>query len=174
LFLAGVTSSVSLAQPAIAFLEDEFNISRKRAVTIFGAVTFVLCQPAIFLIGKGVVNELDFWGGTFSLVLFATVEIILFAWIFGMEKAWKEIHHGADMNIPGIYKFIIKYITPLFLLFILGFWICQDGIPTILMRGVSASDRPYVFAARAFLILLFLALAVMVKIAWRRKVRVNS
>ena len=27
LFLAGVTSSVSLAQPAIAFLEDEFDIS---------------------------------------------------------------------------------------------------------------------------------------------------
>ena len=26
LFLAGVTSSISLAQPAVAFLEDEFDI----------------------------------------------------------------------------------------------------------------------------------------------------
>ncbi|MDP3804377.1 MAG: sodium-dependent transporter, partial [Candidatus Omnitrophota bacterium] len=155
LFLAGITSSVSLAQPAVAFLEDEFNISRKRAVTIFGIVAFILCQPAIFLLGSGVVNELDFWGGTFCLVLFATVEVILFAWIFGtstslsadgerrrtigMENAWREIHHGADMKIPGIYKFIIKYITPLFLLLILGFWLYQDGIPTILMKGVSVS-----------------------------------
>jgi len=30
LFLAGITSSISLAQPAVAFLEDEFDISRKR------------------------------------------------------------------------------------------------------------------------------------------------
>ncbi|MFA6143145.1 MAG: sodium-dependent transporter [Candidatus Omnitrophota bacterium] len=174
LFLAGITSSVSLAQPAIAFLEDEFDISRRKAVTIFGIVTFILCQPVIFFLGKGVLNELDFWGGTFCLVLFATIEIILFAWVFGMENAWKEIHHGADMNIPVIYKFIIKYITPLFLLFILGSWMYQDGIPTMLMKGISASDRIYVFAARVFLIIIFLALAAMVRIAWRKKGRVRS
>ena len=64
LFLAGITSSVSLAQPAVAFLEDEFCITRKRAVTIFSIAAFILCQPAIFFLGRGVVNELDFWGGT--------------------------------------------------------------------------------------------------------------
>ncbi len=169
LFLSGITSSISLAQPAVAFLEDEFNITRPRAVKIFGAVTFVLCQPAIFLLGKGVINELDFWGGTFCLVVFATVEIILFAWIFGMDKAWKEIHHGADMRIPGIYKFIIKYITPLFLLSILGFWAWQDGIPTILMKNVADCDKPYVLGTRAFLVVIFIGLSVMVKIVWAKK-----
>src|SRR3989338_6345428 len=49
LFLAGITSSVSLAQPAVCFLEDEFNINRKKAVWIFAAASFILCQPAIFL-----------------------------------------------------------------------------------------------------------------------------
>jgi SNF family Na+-dependent transporter len=122
LFLAGVTSSISLAQPAVAFLEDEFNISRKKAVFIFAAVAFLLCQPAIFFLKHGVVDELDFWGGTFFLVVFAAIETILFAWIFGMDKAWDEIHKGADMRVPRIYKFIIKYITPVFLFFILGMW----------------------------------------------------
>ena len=70
LFLAGITSSVSLAQPAIAFLEDEFDIDRKKAVFIFGAATFILCQPAIFFLKNGVVDELDFWGGTVFLVVF--------------------------------------------------------------------------------------------------------
>jgi len=169
LFLAGITSSVSLAQPAVAFLEDEFEISRPKAVSIFGVASFILCQPAIFFLGKGVVNELDFWGGTFCLVLFALVETILFAWIFGMERAWVEIHHGADMRVPGIYKFIIKYITPLFLILILAFWLYQEGIPTILMKGVSAADKPFVLATRIFLVTFFIALAVMVKVAWRRK-----
>ncbi|MFH1867622.1 MAG: sodium-dependent transporter [Candidatus Omnitrophota bacterium] len=169
LFLAGVTSSISLAQPAIAFLEDEFNINRKRAAWIFGIVTFLLCQPAIFFLGKGVVDELDFWGGTFCLVLFATVETIVFAWVFGIDKAWDEMHSGAMLRIPKIYKFIIKYITPLFLLFILGFWFIQQGIPTILMKGVSEANKPFVLGTRLGLIAIFTTLCVMVKIAWRKR-----
>jgi SNF family Na+-dependent transporter len=169
LFLAGITSSVSLAQPAVAFLEDEFDINRKKAVTIFGIVSFLLCQPAIFFLARGVVDELDFWGGTFFLVLFATVETILFAWIFGMEKAWDEIHKGADMRVPRVYKFIIKYITPLFLLTILGWWFIKEWPPIIFMRNVSLANRPFILATRMGLLLIFLVLAILVKIAWRRK-----
>jgi len=169
LFLAGITSSVSLAQPAVCFLEDEFNINRKKAVGLFAVGSFILCQPAIFFLGKGIVNELDFWGGTFCLVLFATIEIILFAWIFGMEKAWEEIHRGADMRVPKIYKFIIKYITPLFLLLILGFWLVQEGIPTMSMKNIPIADKPYILATRIGLILLFATLGLLVKIAWKKR-----
>jgi SNF family Na+-dependent transporter len=169
LFLAGITSSVSLAQPAIAFLEDEFNISRQRSVLIFGIVSFMLCQPGIFFLGKGVVDELDFWGGTFFLVLFATIEAVLFSWVFGLEKAWDEIHHGADMRVPGIYKFIIKYVTPLFLFFILGMWLWQEWIPIIFMENVPLENQPYILATRAGLVVLMIVLVVLVNIAWRRK-----
>jgi len=169
LFLAGITSSISLAQPSITFLEDEFNISKKKAVIIFAIVSFILIQPSIFFLKNGVVNELDFWGGTFCLVLFATVETILFGWIFGIEKAWKEIHHGADLHVPHIYKFIIKYITPLFLFAILGAWLYQEGLPTIFMKNVSPGDRPYIFATRIMLLGIFLSLTVLVKIAWSKR-----
>ncbi len=169
LFLAGITSSVSLAQPAVAFLEDEFNINRKKAVKIFAIVSFILCQPGIFFLGRGVVDELDFWGGTFFLVLFATIETILFAWVFGMEKAWDEIHKGADMRVPGAYKFIIKYITPLFLFFILGMWFWQEWMPIILMKNVSQINRPFILWTRVGLVMIFALLAVLVKIAWARR-----
>jgi SNF family Na+-dependent transporter len=185
LFLAGITSSVSLAQPAVAFLEDEFDINRKKAVLIFGMVSFILCQAAIFFLKNGVVDELDFWGGTFFLVLFATIETMLFAWVFGtsttlechgerhrtigMENVWDEIHKGADMRIPKVYKFIIRYITPLFLFFILGMWFWQEWRPKIFMKNVSSADRIYILSTRLGLLLIFLILAVLVKIAWRRK-----
>lgn len=169
MFLAGITSSISLAQPAVAFLEDEFDIDRKKAVLIFGIASFVLCQPAIFFLKNGVVDELDFWGGTFFLVLFAAIEVILFAWVFGMEKAWDEIHKGADMQVPKIYKFIIKYITPLFLFFILGMWFWQEWLPIIFMKNVSQASRPFILGTRLGLLLIFLILGILVKIAWRRK-----
>ncbi|MBU4346611.1 MAG: sodium-dependent transporter [Candidatus Omnitrophica bacterium] len=169
LFLAGITSSVSLAQPAVAFLEDEFNINRRKAVLIFGIGSFILCHAAILFLKNGVVDELDFWGGTFFLVLFATIEVILFAWIFGMENAWDEIHKGADMRVPRIYKFIIKYITPLFLFFILGMWFWQEWVSIILMKNVSLANRPFILGTRIGIVSIFLILALLVKIAWRQK-----
>ena len=169
LFLAGITSSVSLAQPAVAFLEDEFDIDRKKAVGIFAVVAFVLCQPAIFFLRNGVVDELDFWGGTFFLVVFATIETVLFSWVFGMERAWDEIHKGADMRIPHIYKFIIKYITPLFLFVILGMWFWQEWLPVIFMKNVSAENQIYILGTRICLLLILFLLVFLVKMAWTKK-----
>ncbi|MFH1797735.1 MAG: sodium-dependent transporter [Candidatus Omnitrophota bacterium] len=173
LFLAGVTSSVSLAQPAVAFLEDEFKVSKERAVAIFGAVTFILCNAVIFFLGKGVVDELDFWGGTFCLVLFAAVEVILFGWVFGINKAWEEVHHGADMKIPAAYKYVIKYVTPAFLIAVLAAWVFQEWLPILRMDNVPADNKIYVIITRVCLCLLFLALAIMVKLAWGKR-RVNE
>jgi neurotransmitter:Na+ symporter, NSS family len=175
LFLAGITSSISLSQPAIAFMEDEFNFSRKKAVCLFGLATFILCQPAIFFLRNGVVDELDFWGGTFFLVIFATVEVILFSWVFGMDKAWDEIHQGADIQIPTVYKFILKYITPLFLFTILAVWFWQEWRPIIFMQHISADHRVHIFLTRLILFLILLFLAIAVRFAWnKRSLRSNE
>jgi SNF family Na+-dependent transporter len=177
LFLAGVTSSISLAQPAVAFLEDEFNFSRRKSAAVFAVVTFVLCQPVIFFLGHGVLDELDFWAGNFFLVVFATIETILFGWVFGIDKAWTELHVGSDITIPRVYRFIIKYVTPLFLLIILGAWVTQEALPVLLMRKmagtenepVPATDIWYVRGTRAVLVLLFAVLAFAVWRVWRRR-----
>ncbi len=169
MFLAGVTSSVSLAQPAVAFMEDEFDISRPKAAVFFGIAAFILCQPAIFGLGYGVVDELDFWGGTFSLVVFGTIEVILFAWVLGMNRAWEEIHCGADIRVPKVYKFIIKYITPLFLLLILGAWLVQDGLPVILMKNVPQDNRTVVLVLRLMLAFIFIGISIGVWAAWRKR-----
>ena len=169
LFLAGITSSISLAQPAIAFLEDEFNLSRREAVTVFGVVTFLLCQLAIFGLGAGVVDELDFWGGTFCLVLFGAVETILFGWVFGMDKAWTELHAGSDITIPRAYRWIIRYVTPVFLLVILAVYLIQDGVPLLRMQHVKPENTLVILMTRVVLLLLFSLLCCMVWIAWRRR-----
>ena len=40
--------------------------------------------------------------GTFGLVVFATLEIVLFIWIFGLDRAWETLHQGADLRIIAI------------------------------------------------------------------------
>jgi len=169
LFLAGITSSISLAQPAVSFVSDEFGIDTKKAVLIFAAVCFIACLPVIFFLGNGVLDELDFWGGTFCLVLFATIEAILFAWVFGINNAWEEIHLGAHIRVPKIFKFVIKYITPVYLLTILGFWLYQEWLSVIMMKGVSAENLPYVIGTRITLVATLIVIALLVRFAWRRR-----
>jgi len=169
LFVAGVTSSISLAQPAIAFLEDEFNLSRREAALLFAVITFLLCQPVIFFYGNGVLGEMDFWGTTVCLVVFATVEVILFAWVFGIDRAWTELHAGSDIRIPSIYRFIIKYITPLMLLTILASWIWTDWRRHLFLEDIPPGDKPIILLTRVGLAGLFIFLLLMVRIVWRRR-----
>ncbi len=116
LFFAGITSSLAMGQPVMAFFQDEYKMSRNRSALSLGGILFVMALPAVFLYEMGAFGEYDYWAGTFSLVAFALLETIAFAWVFGMDKGWAEINRGADIKIPGFFKYVIKYITPLFLL----------------------------------------------------------
>ena len=118
LFVAGVTSSLAMGQPLMAFLQDEFQVSRRRSALIFGAGTFLLGFFCLWLFPAGAFDEFDFWTGTFSLVVFALAEAFIFAFIFGMDRGWEEITRGADMAVPYIFRYVIKYITPTFILII--------------------------------------------------------
>src|SRR5690606_30627507 len=66
---------------------------------------------------------LDFWVGTFLIFILATLQIIMFGWVLGIDKGWKEAHAGAVMRIPRIFRFIMKWVSPIFLLSIFTMWI---------------------------------------------------
>jgi SNF family Na+-dependent transporter len=118
LFFAGITSSLAMGTPWMGFMRDEFGMGKTKGAWSFGAIVLALGLPTVIFFQQGVFDEYDYWAGTVSLVVFALAETILFAWIFGMEKGWKEINDGGDIVVPGIYKYIIKWVTPLLLIFV--------------------------------------------------------
>ncbi len=115
LFFAGITSSLAMGTPWMGFMRDEFGWGRNKGAITFGLIVLALGLPTVFFFEYGVFDEYDYWAGTVSLVVFAFAEVILFSWIFGIEKGWAELKEGADIKLPGIYKYIIKYITPILL-----------------------------------------------------------
>ncbi|WP_347157721.1 sodium-dependent transporter [Pontibacter chitinilyticus] len=205
LFFAGITSSLAMGTPWIGFLQDEFNWRRKSAAWSFGLIVLVLGMPTVLFFKYGVFDEYDYWAGTVSLVVFALFESILFAWVFGMDKGWREITSGADITVPGIYKFIIKYITPLLLLWVFigslitpkggdwgaafaGNWVLDDSsiikklLNTSLKDQLAAATDPaqiqtlqhtlfYTNASRILLVAVWLAIALLVYIAYKKRVR---
>ncbi len=115
LFFAGITSSMAMGQPLMAFVEDEYKMSRAKASLLFGAAVLLLGFVCVWLYPGGAFDEFDFWTGTFALVVFALLEAFIFTRIFGMEKGWEEITRGADMTVPRIFRFVIMYVTPVFI-----------------------------------------------------------
>ncbi|UCG76280.1 MAG: hypothetical protein JSV95_02975, partial [Gemmatimonadota bacterium] len=65
------------------------------------------------------------------------------SFVFGIDRGWAEMHRGADLRVPRIYKFIIKWITPIFLFLLLGWWAVTEAVPTLLMRDVEGAPIPY-------------------------------
>ena len=152
LFIAGITSSVAMTQPAIAFLEDEFKWKRQKAVNAVFSVLATCSAIVIAFFRFGFLDELDFWAGTFGLVVFAAIEIVLFSWVFGLKKGWQEMHKGADLKVPRIFKFILTYVTPIYLLVLLGVWTYQDAIKEFLMKGEEPARHPYLWGARVMIV----------------------
>jgi SNF family Na+-dependent transporter len=175
LFIAGITSSVAMTQPAIAFLEDEFKWKREKAVIVVFSVLVTMSAIVIAFFKFGFLDELDFWAGTFGLVVFAAMEVILFSWVFKMRKGWEEMHKGADLKVPRIFKFIITYITPVYLLILLVVWTYQDAVKKFLMKDpenvhyAEAGSRPYLWGARVMIVALLLVMLLLIRKAWNKK-----
>ncbi len=116
LFFAGITSSLAMGTPVVGFFRDEYGWSRKKAAIGFGLSILLLGLPTVLFFQEGVFDEYDYWGGTVALFVFAMFESILFAWVFGLDKGWKEITEGADIKLPRIFIPILKYVTPVILI----------------------------------------------------------
>ncbi len=136
LFLAAVTSSLSMLQPGIAFLENALSINRHQSVAILGIVTgFGTLVVVYFSKDLKALDTMDFWVGTFLIFIMATIQIIIFAWVMGIPKGFEEASHGASINIPRIFGPIMKYVTPVFLLVIFFFWAAENVFGYNLISG---------------------------------------
>ena len=127
LFLAAVTSSLSMLQPGIAFLEEALDIDRHKSVTILGVITALGCSFVVYF-SKDLkaLDTFDFWVGTFLIFVLATIQIIIFGWVIGIKKGLAMANEGALFHVPPIYGFIMKYVTPAFLLCIFALWSVQN------------------------------------------------
>ncbi len=128
LFLAAVTSSLSMLQPAIAFLEEGIGVDRKVSVTLLSLIT-ALGSGFIVYFSQSLLalDTIDFWVGTVCIYLLATIQVVLFAWVLGINKGLEELRRGAEMPVPGWIGPIIKYVAPVYLLLLFG-WFVYDQV----------------------------------------------
>lgn len=139
LFLAAVTSSLSMLQPGIAFLEEALKVNRKQSVAILGLITAVgSCFVVYFSADVKALDTMDFWVGTFLIFVLSSIQIIIFGWVLGIDKGFELAHQGSAIRIPAAFKFIMKYVSPLFLLIIFSLWVAANVFGLDFRTGESS------------------------------------
>jgi SNF family Na+-dependent transporter len=130
LFLAAVTSSLSMLQPSIALLEEGLGLTRKPAVAILGFITFTgTFFIAYFSKGVLALDTVDFWMANFFIFIFATLQTLVFGWVLGPQRGYEALSAGAEIKVPRwIMTVMIRYISPLYLILVFGFW-CTQSLP---------------------------------------------
>ncbi len=125
LFFAALTSSISLIEPAVAWLVENQKIERLQACIWSGA--------ACWFVGLGVVFSFNIWSdfkwfdkNLFELLDYLTANIMLP--LGGLAIAafagWKmkPEHTEQELEIPGqsyqVWQFLIKYVAPAAIFFI--------------------------------------------------------
>lgn len=145
LFLAAVTSSISMLQPGIAFVEEALGVGRKVSVGILGLLTTFGTGFVIYFSGDlKALDTLDFWVGTFLIFVLATVQIIIFGWFWGIDRGFEELQRGAAIQVPRIFRPIIKWVCPGFLLGIFALWMMKEIFGFDLATGKAGAVSGYV------------------------------
>ena len=127
LFLAALTSSLSMLQPAIAFLEEALDIDRDRSVAILAVVTG-LGAGFIWWFSADLkaLDTLNFWIATCAVYVQATCFVIAFGWIIGAKRGLAEARRGARMHLPDFIAPLIRYVCPAYLLGIFALFVLKD------------------------------------------------
>jgi SNF family Na+-dependent transporter len=161
LFLAAITSSLSMLQPTLAFIEEATGLSRKAAVSMVVVISLI-GNAYVMWFSKDltVLGTIDDWVGTFLIVVLALIQAITFGWIFGIDRGMQEAHHGAQMRIPKLFWFVIKYVSPAFLIWMI-FNFCKDVMPGWIDNlGRNPAARNAVFFVGAVIVFLLVLTAI--------------
>lgn len=129
LFLAAITSSLSMLQPAIALMEEGLGLKRKTSVALLSLIT-LLGTAFIMYFSKNTLalGTFDFWVGTFCIFLLALFQVFLFGWVLGPERGMKELDRGAEIRVPRAVGFLLKWVAPVYLVAIFIAFVVEQAL----------------------------------------------
>jgi NSS family neurotransmitter:Na+ symporter len=141
LMVAALTSSISMLEVPASYFMDERKWSRKKAAWILGGIVFIVGIPSALSSGgaqlftdlhitvfgnkvNGVMDILDYFFGTFFIVVVALVTCVYVAWKMPIKNIVTELSHGSDMLKEGSFSskafvFFIRYVCPVVILAVL-------------------------------------------------------
>lgn len=134
LFIAALTSAISLLEVVTSYFVDEKKWHRKKAVLSLGIFAFVMGIPSALSFNL-LSDFLIFGMNIFDLMFYITFNIMLpagglliavfVAWVWGFEKAVPALKMGAETIFEksqwqiSVWKVFLKYLAPILIFAVL-------------------------------------------------------
>ncbi|WBW94737.1 sodium-dependent transporter [Oceanirhabdus sp. W0125-5] len=122
--IAAITSTISLLEVVVSFVNERFNISRNIATFTSASVIFLLSIPSILsfstlsefkILGMTFFDLFDFITAKITLPLTGLLICIFAGWVWGAKNVLKEVYGDKEISpiLFYLYSIIIKIIAPL-------------------------------------------------------------
>lgn len=116
LFVAGISSSISMVESFNTAVLDKFNIDRKRLTKIVAIIGFA--GSALFSTYAGFNIILDIVDGYVANYIIATlglVEVIAISYIYKTDRLREEANKNSDFKVGIWWDILLKIVTPILL-----------------------------------------------------------
>ena len=141
-FLAALTSSISVLEAIVSNIIDKFAISRTKAGIGIGIFSFFLGIPSalgfgalsgITPLGMDFLTFFDYVSNSVLMPITALFTCILFGWVIGTKQIEDEVtKNGEKFSRRKIFRFMIRYAAPVCLVVILIFYsLAQFGVISV-------------------------------------------
>ena len=131
-FLAAVTSSISVLEAIVSNILDKFNLERRKASLGIAIFTFFLGIPSalgfgllgdVTPLGMDFLTFFDYISNSVLMPIVALFTCILFGWVVGTKQIEDEVtKNGEEFGRRKIFQVMIKYVAPVCLVVILIFY----------------------------------------------------
>ena len=121
LMFAAWTSSISLLEPAVAWLVENRGISRARSAAVAGIVAWLLGIGSVLsfnlwkdlkLFGKTYFDMMDYITSNVMLPVGGLLVAIFAAWLMSRQSSFDEFNFSKTSTFE-LWRFIVRYIAPI-------------------------------------------------------------
>ncbi|XP_060070627.1 sodium- and chloride-dependent glycine transporter 2-like [Ylistrum balloti] len=134
LLLPGIDTQAIVMEPVLCVIEEVFpkTIGKRRIPLLTGmtVVTFICGIPLASQAGVYIFQLIDWYTATWSILLIAVTESIIFAWIYGGDRLSRDFFLMIGRPLPMFVRVSTAFITPTILMFLVVVSIFKYKPPT--------------------------------------------
>lgn len=127
-FFAALTSSISLMETIVSIIMDKFKIKRSIVCVIVMAASMIIAVPSslgngiwsdILILGKDFLSFFDFLSNNIMMPITALLTCIFVGFVIKTKTVEDEVEVSGAFKAKKLYRIMITYICPVFLIVIL-------------------------------------------------------